>query len=47
MAEGTQHFAVSEKLRTLCCLTGQAEVFDQASELLFEIGGVSISGMQI
>lgn len=38
---------MSEKLRALCCLTGQAEVYDQASELLDEIGGVSISGMQI
>ena len=47
MASGTKSFAVSEKLRGLCCLTGQAEVYDQASELLHKIGGVSISGMQI
>lgn len=47
LASGTQSFSVSEKLRNLCCLTGQAEVYEQASELLCEIGGVSISGMQI
>ena len=47
LARGTQSFAVSEKVRKLCCPTGQAEVFDQASDLLNQIGGLSISGMQI
>lgn len=47
LASGTESFAVSEKLRGLCCLTGQAEVYDQASNALKEIGGIKISGMQI
>lgn len=47
LSSGTGSFAVSEKLRGLCCLTGQAEVYDQASELLWEIGGIRISSMQI
>ena len=47
LCQGTTSFAISERLRRLCCLVGQAEVYDQASELLQEIGGVSISGMQI
>ena len=47
LASGTASFAVSEKLRALCCLVGQAEVYEQAGELLDKIGGVAISGMQI
>lgn len=47
LARGTQSFAISEKLRGLCCLVGQAEVYDQASELLEKVGGVSVSAMQI
>lgn len=47
LASGTESFAVSEKLRGLCCFSGQAEIYDQASELLDKLGGVSISGMQI
>lgn len=38
---------MSERVRRLCCLVGQAEVYDQASTLLDQIGGISISGMQI
>ena len=38
---------MSEKLRTLCCLAGQAQVFEQASELLQAVGRISISGMQV
>lgn len=40
-------FAISERLRGLCCLVGQAEVYDQASDLLQQIGGITIGGMQI
>lgn len=47
LAQGTEKFAVSEKLRKLCCLTGQATVYSQASELLDKVGGIEISGMQI
>lgn len=47
LARGTQSFAVSEKVRGLCCLAGQSEVYDEASELLDKIGGISVSGMQI
>jgi len=47
LCQGTSKFAITERLRELACLTGQAEVYDQASELLDRIGGVSISGMQI
>lgn len=47
LAQGTEKFAVSEKLRKLCCLTGQAIVYSQASELLDQVGGIQISGMQI
>lgn len=38
---------MSERVRRLCCLVGQAEVYDQASELLNQIGGISVAGMQI
>lgn len=38
---------MSERVRRLCCLLGQAEVYDQASELLDQIGGITVSGMQI
>lgn len=38
---------MSEKLRLLCCTVGQAKVYDQASELLEEIGSISISRTQI
>ena len=38
---------MSERLRRLCCLTGQAEVYSQASELLKAIGDIDIPGMQI
>lgn len=34
-------------MRTLCCLTGQATVYEQAGALLEQLGGISISGMQI
>ena len=47
LCRGTASFAISERLRRLCCLVGQAEVYDQASELLLEIGGITIGGMQI
>lgn len=47
LCQGTHKFAVSERLRRLCCLTGQAEVYSQASELLQAIGHIEISGMQI
>lgn len=47
LAQGTTKFAMSEKVRRLCCLTGQAQVYDQASELLDEVGGISVCGMQI
>ena len=47
LCQGTSSFAISERVRRLCCLVGQAEVYDQASTLLDEIGGISISGMQI
>lgn len=47
LAKGTSSFAISEKLRALCCLVGQAEVYDQGRELLQKIGGVDISAMQI
>ena len=38
---------MSERVRRLCWLVGQADVYDQASMLLEQIGGISISGMQI
>lgn len=47
LAQGTGKFAISERVRKLCCLTGQATVYDQASELLEQIGGIDITGMQI
>lgn len=47
LAQGTGKFAMSERVRRLCCLTGQATVYSQASELLEQIGGISITGMQI
>lgn len=47
LCHGTASFALSERVRQLCCLAGQAEVYDQASELLREVGGIDVSGMQI
>jgi len=47
LAGGTTSFAVSEKLRALCCLVGQAKVYDQASELFEEIGQICNSRTQI
>lgn len=47
LAEGTGKFAISEKVRKLCCLVGQSQVYKQASELLDEVGGICITGMQI
>lgn len=47
LCHGTASFAISERVRRLCCLVGQAEVYGQASELLQEVGGIDISGMQI
>lgn len=47
LCQGTSSFAISERVQRLCCLAGQAEVYGQASELLHEIGGIDISGMQI
>lgn len=47
LAAGTGRFAISEKLRGLCCLVGQEVVYEKASDLLAHIGGVDISGMQI
>ena len=47
LCQGTQKFAITERLRELSLLTGQAEVYDQASELLARIGGITIPGMQI
>ena len=38
---------MSERVRRLCCLAGQGQVYRQASELLAEIGGMDITGMQI
>ncbi|MEM6349114.1 MAG: UPF0236 family protein [Bacteroidota bacterium] len=34
-------------MRKLCCLVGQATVYSQASELLEQVGGIEIPGMQI
>lgn len=47
LCQGTRQFAITERLRELACLTGQAEVYSQASELLDRIGGIALSGMQI
>ncbi len=47
LAQGTSKFGMSEKVRRLCCLTGQSQVYEQASELLDKVGGISITGMQI
>jgi len=47
LAQGTKQFALSERVRRLCCLTGQGQVYRQASELLAEIGGIDIPGMQV
>jgi len=47
LAKGTDKFAMSERVRTLCCLVGQSELYGQASELLEEVGGIVIPGMQI
>ena len=38
---------MSERVRRLCCLAEQGQVYRQASELLAEIGGMDITGMQI
>ncbi len=38
---------MSDRVRTLCCLVGQGEVYSQASELLDKVGGIGIPGMQI
>lgn len=38
---------MSERVRRLCCLVGQAEVYEQASELLHQIGFIEVGGMQI
>lgn len=47
LCSGTSRFAISERVRRQCCLVGQAEVYGQASELLQELGGIVVSGMQI
>lgn len=47
LAQGTKQFAMSERVRRLCCLAGQVQVYSQASELLAEIGGMDITGMQV
>lgn len=38
---------MSERVRRLCCLVGQAQVYEQASDLLQQVGGISVAGMQI
>ncbi|KGE87987.1 hypothetical protein IX84_12805, partial [Phaeodactylibacter xiamenensis] len=35
LCQGTKRFALSERLRELCCLLGQGSVYEQASETLF------------
>ena len=47
LCQGTKKFAMSERVRRLCCLVGQAEVYEQASELLEQVGGIEVVGMQI
>lgn len=47
LCQGTKSFAITERLRELACLTGQSEVYGQASELLDRIGGIKLCGMQI
>lgn len=47
LAQGTAKFAMSERVRTLCCLVGQSEVYSQASDLLNKVGSIVIPDMQI
>ncbi len=47
LCSGTDRFAISEKVRGLCCLTGQAVPYEQGSELLLKLGNISMSAMQI
>ncbi|WP_081969018.1 UPF0236 family transposase-like protein [Phaeodactylibacter xiamenensis] len=47
LCQGTKRFALSERLRELCCLLGQGSVYEQASETLEELLRLDLSGMQI
>lgn len=47
MSQGTKKFAITRHIQVLLCLLGQSKVFDEASELIDKLVGLSISGMQI
>ncbi len=43
----TSKFGVSERMQGLACLVGQSVVYEEASDLLSELAGIAMSGMQI
>ncbi len=47
MSWSTDKFAISHRLQSVICLTGQSHVFAEGEKLLEELMGVSISGKQI
>mgnify|MGYP001797732479 CR=1 FL=1 len=47
MSKGTSKFAISQRLRTLMCLVGQAVVFEEGCELIKELMGVEIGSSQL
>lgn len=47
LCSGTKKFAITRYLQMLLCLLGQSKVFEEARELLEQLVGLKISGMQI
>jgi len=47
LCRGTKKFSITRHIQVLLCLLGQSKVFEEASQLLFELVGLQISAMQI
>jgi hypothetical protein len=47
LCKGAQKFAMTRYLQIILCMLGQSKVFEEASEILKNLLGLSISGMQI
>lgn len=47
LCSGTKKFGITRYIQISLCLLGQSKVFDEATELIEKLLGLSISGMQI
>lgn len=47
LSGGTDKFAISHRLQSIMCLTGQSQVFEDGEKLLQELMGIAMSGKQI